>query len=311
MSTVRSVLGDIHPAELGPTYMHEHLIIDHPLVEDRFPHIHLPSVEEAVGEVAMCAAAGVRTMVDTMPCAAGRNITKLAEVSRRSGVNIVSSTGLHAARYYPGSPWATELEAEALADLFVADIEVGIDRFDYSGPVVRRTPHRAGIVKVATTGDSPTPTEARSIEAAALAHRRTGCPMITHCENGRGAPSQVRALAELGVDAAGVVLSHTDKVRDLSYHRDLLAMGVNLEYDQALRQALVSDHWTVSLIEEMASEGHLDRLMVGTDGARRSLWAELGGRPGLAHLAQLLEGTLDPAICRALLVTNPARFLAF
>ena len=48
---VRTVLGDIAAKDLGVTYAHEHLIIDSPLVADRWPHIHLPSADEAVAEM--------------------------------------------------------------------------------------------------------------------------------------------------------------------------------------------------------------------------------------------------------------------
>ncbi|MPZ51439.1 MAG: hypothetical protein GEU79_01675 [Acidimicrobiia bacterium] len=140
MTSIRTVLGDIEPDQLGVTYLHEHLIIDHPLVADRFPHISLPSVDEAVGEVARCADAGVRAMVDAMPCASGRNVLKLAEVSRRTGVSVIAATGLHTPKYYAGAPWVFEASADALAELFIADITGGIDHFDYTGPVVR-APH--------------------------------------------------------------------------------------------------------------------------------------------------------------------------
>lgn len=310
MTAVRTVLGDVAPRELGATYLHEHLIIDHPLVVDRFPHISLPSVEEAVGEVGRCAAAGVGAMVDTMPCAAGRNVMKLAEVSRRTGVAVVAVSGLHTARYYAAAPWALEADAGELARLFVADVERGVDRFDYTGPVVERTQHRAGLLKAATSNERPSAREERLLEAVATAHRLTGCPILTHCEEGRGAPAQVESLSGRGVDLGKVVLSHTDKVRDPGYHRGLLESGVNLEYDQALRQDPAEDRWTLSLLERMAGEDHLSQLMVGTDGARRTLWSEMGGSPGLAELIRRIDA-LDPVIRRAVLVDNPARFLAF
>ena len=307
MFSVRTVLGDVAPADLGVTYLHEHLIIDHPLVADRFPHISLPSVGEAVGEVMRCARAGVGAMVDAMPCAAGRNVLKLAEVSRRTGVSVVASTGLHTAKYYPGTPWATAASPDALADLFVADVTDGVDRFDYTGPVVDRTPHRAGIVKVAMASADPSDAERRLFEAAALTHARTGCPILTHCEDGEGGLTQVELLASHGVDLEKVVLSHTDKVADPGYHRDLLATGVNLEYDQLLRRTQP----TVGLLQAMIDEGHLPRLMVGTDGARRSLWTELGGSPGLAGLITTLAHHFPPDARHTLFVDNPARFLAF
>ena len=100
-------------------------------------------------------------MVDVMPAASGRNVGRLAEISRRTGMHIVACTGLHTPKYYEG-PWALKESSEVLAELFVADIEKGIDTYDYTGPVVRRTSYRAGILKVATLGERPTERERRS-----------------------------------------------------------------------------------------------------------------------------------------------------
>ena len=64
-----------------------------------------------------------------------------------------------------------------LADLFVADIVEGIDELDYSGPVVRRTDHRAGVIKIAGSDGGPSkrrPAGVRSGRASptpAPAHR--------------------------------------------------------------------------------------------------------------------------------------------
>lgn len=308
---MRTVLGDVAPDRLGVTYLHEHLIIDSPLVADRFPHIHLPSVEDAVAELQTCT--GVGAMVDAMPCAAGRNVGKLVAVSQVTGIHVIASTGLHAARYYDPHPWTQSEPAEVLADLFTADIDEGIDRYDYTGPVVRRTPYRAGVVKVATLGGELSEPERRLFEAAAETHRRTGAPILTHCEDGRGASQQVEAL---DVPLGRVVLSHTDKHADPGYHRDLLASGVNLEYDQALRQEAGERRGTAWLLTTMLAEGYERQLMLGTDGARRSLWRTLGGTPGLAWLVTGFADVLDhwgvdAATRRTLLVDNPARLLAF
>jgi phosphotriesterase-related protein len=314
-AVVRTVLGDVPADRLGPAYLHEHLIIDSALVHDRFPDIWLPSVEDATVEVGACAAAGVGAMLDAMPCASGRDVVKLAAVSRATGVHLIAATGLHTAKYYDGRAWTQEEEVDVLADLFTADVVEGVDRYDYGGPVVRRTEHRAGVVKVATTGDVPTPAERRAFAAAAETVTRTGVPLITHCEGGRGAPAQLELLRDLGVPLERVVLSHTDKVRDPGYHRELLGTGVNLEYDQALRQDPDEPRGTAWLIAEMVADGHAGQLMLGTDGARRSLWRALGGSPGLAWLAAGFPAVLDrhgvdAAVRRQLLVDNPARVLA-
>lgn len=313
-AVARTVLGDVPTDRLGPAYLHEHLVINSPLVQDRFPHIWLPSVDDATAEVTECAAAGVGTMLDAMPCAAGRDVVKLAAVSRATGVHLVAATGLHTGKYYDGRPWTQEEDESVLADLFTADVVDGIDRYDYGGPVIRRTEHRAGVVKAATAADRPTDAERRAFAAAAVTVARTGVPLLTHCEEGRGALAQLELLGTLGVPLERVVLSHTDKVRDAGYHRELLQSGVNLEYDQALRQDPDEPRGTAWLVAEAVAAGHAGQLMLGTDGARRSLWRVLGGSPGLAWLlpgfaAVLDRHGVDAATRRQLLVDNPARVL--
>lgn len=311
---VRTVLEDVAPEALGVTYLHEHLIIDSPLVAEQLPHIHLPSADEAMAEVELCAAAGAGTMVDTMPAGSGRDPVRLAEVSRRTGVRVVAVTGLHTEKYYVGQPWAQDATADQLTELFIADIADGMDRFDHRGPAVERTGHRAGLIKAVTQGEGLTDRDRRLFAAAAESHRRTGAPILTHCEEGVGALQQLELLRDLEVPLHRVVLSHTDKVPEPGLHRELLSSGVNLEYDQALRQAGDDEPATARLVIQMIEAGFLDQLMLGTDGARRSLWSSLGGAPGLAWLltgfAEVLEAVgVDAASRRTLLVTNPARFL--
>ena len=313
---IRTVLGDVDPGDLGITYAHEHLILDAPIVRDRFPHILLDDVDRAVAEMSECAANGVGCVVDAMPCAGGRDATRLADVGQRSGVHVIATTGLHTEVWYPGRSWANECDPETLAALFIADVESGIDHFDYLGPVVQRTPHRAGLIKVGTLQEAPNDRDRRVFAAAAQTHLTTGVPVLTHCEEGRGGMEQVALLAGLGVDPSNVVLSHTDKVSDVAYHLDLLATGVNLEFDQALRHPVDAANTTVQLVAKLAAAGHTERIMLGTDGARRSMWNAYGGSPGLAALVttvipELRRSGVDDAAIHELLVTNPARFFAF
>jgi phosphotriesterase-related protein len=314
--SVRTVLGDVPAASLGTTYLHEHFIIDGLLVEERMPEIHLASVDRAVADLVACAAAGLGAAVDTIPAACGRGPRRLAAISRASGVAIIATTGLHTARFYTGHRWALEASPERLAELFIADIEEGIDRYDYTGPVVERTPHRAGILKVATLGEAPDDRERRLFTAAAIAHHQTGAPILTHCENGRGAIAQIELLLELEIPLSRVVLSHTDKVEDHGYHLDILGSGVNVEYDQPIRHASTALPATVPLIAAMVDAGHTDQLMLGTDGARQSLLTSYGGFPGLAWLLTGFVALLDAAgvtadTRRRFFVDNPARLLDF
>ena len=285
---VRTVLGDIDPGRLGLTYVHEHLIIDSPIVAEVFPHIYLPSVEEAVAEAETCREVGVAAMVDVMPYG-GDYLDKLREVSRRTGIQVVGSTGLHTEKYYPD-----DIPIESAR--FSADVAAG-----------------CGVFKAATGPDGVNPRALRLFTAMAETHRNTGVPIITHTEDGHGAVAQIELLTSLGVSLNRVVISHTDKIPDPGYHRDILQTGVNLEYDQALRQA-GGQQTTPQLLASMIEEGFLAQLMLGTDGARRTLWRTLGGSPGLAYLAAgytevLGAHGIGQQELHALFVVNPARWL--
>lgn len=293
---IRTVLGDRTEIEEGAVYGHEHLIIDSPLIADRFPHIHLYDVDAAVAEVDQCRAAGAVLMVDAMPASAGRDAVRLAEISQRSGVDIIAATGLHHDRYYGPLHWTNRVSEDELVDLFVQDLTVGVDEFDYTGPIVRRTSHKAGIVKAATSGVEPDARDERNLLAVARASILTGAPLLTHCEGGFGGIAQVEFLTNEGVRPQSIILSHVDKTHDLIYLKDLADTGVVLELDQGLREAHKgAGSVTVRAIFSLLESGHESQLIVGTDGARRDLWATLGGAPGLAWLAASLPIQLQKA----------------
>ncbi|HEU4920553.1 MAG TPA: hypothetical protein VFT20_12505 [Candidatus Limnocylindrales bacterium] len=316
MSFVRTVLGDVAPDDLGVTYAHEHLVIDGGRPVEMEPEFDLGDVGAMVREVGEAAAAGLRSVVDAMPCDAGRNVMKLAEISRQTGVNVVAPTGLHHERYYGPAHWSHRLSVDELAELFVADVTEGIDANDYSGPVVRRTPHRAGVIKVAGSDGGPSPRDRRIFEAAAAAHRATGVPILTHCEYGTGALEQLRLLADEGVDVSHVALSHVDKVVDRGLHRELLSSGAFAEYDGSFRWAAGEPNGTLRLLAWMAEDGLDGRIVLGMDAARRRYYRVFGGTPGLAWLltgfSEAMAGAgLDEAARRRLFVDNPAALLSF
>lgn len=292
---IRTVLGDIEGFD-GIAYMHEHLIIDSPMIADRFPHIHLHDVDAAVEEVSNCREAGAGLMLDAMPMSAGRDVVRLAMISRRTGVAIVAATGLHHDRYYGDLHWTNRVRVDELTELFVADLVEGVDVFDYTSPIVRRTPHRAGVIKFAGAGEHLDSRDLRNLEAAAMASVATGAPVITHCEGGVGGEAQVEYLVDRGVPASSIILSHVDKAHDLPYLENLAQSGAVLELDQSLREyGKGLESMTVKAVMALIEGGHVERIVLGTDGARRTLWTSLGGEPGLAWLGSTLPVVLRRA----------------
>jgi phosphotriesterase-related protein len=297
---IRTVLGNIEPDVVTGAYLHEHLIIDSSIVQNQMPHIFLDSVNDAILELLPCRDIGVNLFVDCMPGESGRNIEKLKEISRVAGVHIIAATGMHNPKYYESNSIFLKADRETFAQIFIEEI----------------TLDNCGIIKIHTCGQEPTSLERELFAGAVRAQELTGTPILTHCEEGMGALQQISLLNSLGADLSRVVLSHTDKHPNRTYHREILASGVNVEYDQSIRQLNISNKDSLSLTIEMCDAGYDSQIMLGTDGARRTLWNSLGGSPGLIALGRdwrtLLEkAELEPEVIDSLFRTNPQKFLSY
>jgi len=310
----RTVLGDKPAEEMGVTYAHEHLIIDSCYVTRMTPEFLLDDTNACIEELQRLLRIGGRTAVDSMPCDSGRNIRKLAAASQASGIQIVAPTGIHLAKYYDPGHWSHVYTEAELENLFVADIVTGIDAHDYNGPLVARTAHRAGVIKVATDRQF-TARERRVFAAAAAAHRRTGCPILTHTEQGELALEQVSLLRELGVDLGHVCLSHTDRKPDVGYHREILSTGVSIEFDSAFRWKPGQGNPTLDLLLSLLGD-FPDQIMLGMDAAKRSYWKSYGGGPGLEFLlgdfsARMKTAGIGKDLLTRIFVSTPCRTYCF
>jgi predicted metal-dependent phosphotriesterase family hydrolase len=314
MSIVRTVTGDIAPNEMGVTYSHEHIII-----EESFPVLAntqflLNDTEKVIKEVNEFYALGGRTLVDTMPANCGRNVLKLAEVAKATGANIIVPTGLHLEMYYLPNHWRFHVNADELTELFIQDITVGVDALDYGGPIVKRTPHKAGLIKLAT-GDEPISAHQEKIfEAVVNAHLATGAPILTHTNFGRHAIAQAELFDKLGANLKHVVLSHVDRCKDIGYHKELMQTGVCVEYDSFFRWKEGEENNSYKLLEQLLPE-YPDKIVVGMDMAKNTYWSSYGGKPGLKYLLtefdeQLTNRNLKP-YWDNLFLKNPQKLYAF
>lgn len=281
-SFVRTVLGDISPSEMGLTYSHEHVIIEESYPTMANPLFILNNVAKVSEELRHFYEAGGRTMVDTMPADCGRNVVKLAEVSRNTGVNIIAPTGIHLEIYYLPNHWRYSYSEDQITQLFIDDVTIGIDSNDYNGPYINRTSHKAGMIKLATGNEKITAHQEKIFHTVVNTHKTTGVPILTHSNFGKHAIDQANLFDKLGADLKHVVISHVDRYEDIGYNRELLQTGVKVEYDSAFRWK-EKENWTYKLLEALLPD-FPDQITMGMDAAKNSYWQSYGGKPGLNFL---------------------------
>lgn len=310
---VRTVLGDISPDAMGLTYSHEHIIIEESFPTLGNPLFLLNDVDKISTELSAFYKAGGRTMVDTMPANCGRSADKLAEVSRRTNVNIIMATGIHLEMYYVPNHWRHSYSEEQLTQLFVDDVTIGVDVNDYNGPYVNRSAHKAGMVKLATGDERITSHQEKIFRAVVNTHRETGVPILTHSNFGKWALDQVALFDKLGARLDHVVISHVDRYKDIGYNRELLQSGVRVEYDSAFRWK-EGENWTYKLLETLLPE-FPDQITVGMDAAKSSYWKAYGGEPGLNFLLTTFKNDLAEmglaGYWENLFFKNPAHLYSF
>jgi 5-phospho-D-xylono-1,4-lactonase len=293
VAIVRTIRGNTAPEELGPCDAHEHLF----LVTPAQPGDEYSDVSKAIEEAATLRAAGAQALVDWTPIGLGRDLDGLRAVSEATGLHIVAATGLHRdVHYAPDDPLRAESE-EALAARFVTDLD------------------RCGIIKVGAGYHSISPFEAKAFAAAASAHGEVGAPVCVHTEHGTMGLAIVERLGAPGVPPDRVILAHVDRNPDAGEHAETAATGAWLQLDGPGRTKYWPDSTILGLISELAERGHAERLLLGGDTGRRSMFRAYGGGPGLdyvfARFKPRLERELGRELSDQIFVANPARAFAF
>ncbi|MFJ7333030.1 phosphotriesterase [Streptomyces sp. NPDC101110] len=295
MSAVRTVLGDVIPADLGVCDAHDHLFFGSP----RLPGQELRSVAAARAELAAFREQGGGAVVQWTPYGLGRRAADLPPLSRETGVHVVAATGLHQAVHYDEGTLAG-LRGR-LAEVFVSELTEGIGT---SGV-------RAGLVKVAG-GFHALDAHARwTMTAAAEAHHATGATITVHLEMGTGALDVLDLLcAELGVPPHRVVLGHLNRSPDLVVHRQAAEYGCYLAFDGPSLAHHATDWRMPEAVRALAEAGFGDRVLLGADTTTAAARSVDGG-PGMPYLLRRVRPRLAHAVGEELvgriLTENPGR----
>jgi predicted metal-dependent phosphotriesterase family hydrolase len=306
---VRTILGDVSPADLGRVDAHEHVFLRSP----ELPGSEFLDPVRMKKELTEVRASSIDTVVDLTTVGLGRQPRELADVAAASGVTVVAATGFHRDAHYRADHWVHRAPTEAMLDVIMADLTVGIDGADWSGPFQDATDLRAGIIKLGASYQAISPSERTRLEVGVEAARVTGAPIAVHTEVGTAAHQILDAVEAGGVRPDRVMLAHLDRNPDPDLHAELCERGAHLVYDTVGRVKYRPESDLLALIETMVDRGHGERILVGADVGRRQSLMSYGGGPGMAVLGRefipRLLRRLGAAAVDQVLVTTPARLL--
>jgi phosphotriesterase-related protein len=271
MTKINTVLGTVPADQMGPTLMHEHMVLAYPGWEQDAMALPVDLKElatacaETLGEVKKY---GVKTVVDATPCDLWRNIELDKMVADKTGLNIICATGMYyeaegMPAYLKFRSQVMDITAE-LYESFMHELTVGIGK----------TGVKAGVIKVATSHGCITPYEEKVLKAAAKAQKETGVPILTHTQQGTMGPEQAALLTSEGVSPKKIVVGHMCGNASLEYQMSVIDKGVYVGFDRWGIDFLFPDNLRRATVLGLLGLGFADRIVLSQDCNARIL-----GRP--------------------------------
>lgn len=300
MGKIQTVLGDIPPEKFGLALVHEHVMCDFigadKVSKGRYDvkevyTVMLPYFDE-ISQL------GVTGFVDCTPAFLARDVQLLADLSKASKIHILTNTGLYKEPFLPKYVW--EYSAERLAEMWIREIECGIDG----------TSIKAGFIKIAVNPDRIIPIQQKIVRAAALCSLSTGAAIACHTASGVAAMHILEILGEEQVDPSRLIIVHCDAEEDLNLHREIAKRGAWIEYDGISKE---NAEKVLKMIEFITKEGLEGQLLLSQD----SGWYNIGEVHGgyIRNYAYLVRDFLPMMLSRGfnqelidmIMRKNPAR----
>lgn len=310
MAYVNTLLGRIHPEEMGITAMHEHIMWGLPGWEyDPGCWFDIKRVfEKCHNELIDFRLLGGRTYVDCSGIGLGRDLDIYVKLANATGLNIVASTGFWAEEGI--APYFHTKDTDYFEELFVRELTQGMGR----------TRVKAGVIRVGNSAKAFTKLEEMQYRAAARAARRTGAAVITH--GAHLAPKQLEILRDEKLDLSRIIISHLDGKDSVDLERDkkIARAGAYVSYDHlgiedwSRMPYAMPDERRLELVSAMLEAGFQERILLSSDSRSWSLgraepFLHNAGHMLRYFLPKLRKAGISEQVITGILVDNPKRVL--
>jgi len=273
MAQVSTVTGMIEADQLGTTLIHEHLCNRDEAVHNQWPRAgavkeDLPYevapeevFEIAVREAEAAVALGIKTIGEPTAMFLGRDVEFMRGVSEETGLQVIPCTGIYTYDFLP--QFFVNRDSDQIADLFVQDIEEGI----------QGTEIKAAFIKCAADELGVNENIEKVHRAAARASVRTGVPIMAHSRPASNTgPRQIEIFLEEGVDPSKVQIAHTGDTDDLDYIEGLLEKGVWIGLDRYGLEIFLPYEKRQQTAKALLERGYADRIFLSADSVATTDW---------------------------------------
>lgn len=309
MEHINTLLGPIHPREMGITAIHEHIMSGLPGWEfDPDFWFDVRTFEKCYHELMDFRLLGGQTYVDCSGIGMGRDLDIYVKLASATQVHIIASTGFGADMGIP--PHFRQKDAGYFEELFVRELTLGMGQSRI----------KAGVIRVGNKTGALTELEEMQYRAAARAALRTGAPIIT--SGGYCALREMDILRSEGLDPSRIIISHLDSGDCIDVERDkeIARAGAYVSYDRlgvgdwSRKPYRLSDQVRIELVQAMVGAKLQDRMLLSTD----SRCCELSwGEPTLHNVGHMLryfvpglrQAGISEETIEGILVENPRRVL--
>jgi len=295
---IQTVTGRVHDLDFGKAAAHEHVLVDFhapsepPRAYDRTEVVAImrPYLDQLRGT-------GCRGFVDCTPIWLGRDPELLEQLSRLTGLHIVTNTGWYQAPMLP--PEADRLNEEEIAAVWIDEAENGIES----------TGIKPGFIKIALNSGKLSDSARKILGAAIRAAQARNLVIVSHTVGSAAMLEAHDIMQARGFDLSQFVWAHADAADGRDIQRQMAAEGIWISLD-----GIGSRHEQhAAMLKDLIAAGLADRILISQDSGWYRVGEPKGGKVRPYHTLFTefwpfaVKSGIEEKILEQITTTNVAR----
>ena len=298
MQLFKTVLGDIREKDLGITLVHEHICCYSEYLFQMAGNKYLDKkqlLNIAVDYFKFLKDNyGLNTFVDCTPVNIGRDVELLKEISEKSSMNIICSTGF----YYTEETVLYASSSDLLAEYMIADAQNV----------------NAGIIKCAVEGEEFSAFNIKLLKASAMAQLKLKLPIVLHtnAKNKNGLKALEILLSE-GVQPQAITVGHLSDTEDLDCIKQIASKGCFIGFDRLYGN--YSEEYIankINAIIELGNAGYEDKILLSHDALFFNGFEAnpaINKQPRFSYYFEYILPRLSKERAEQIIIKNPLKML--